>query len=101
MGRRLQLQALLEQILNSRNVYFQPPESFLINYPCIVYSLDSASVKYADNFPYRHTRRYQITVLDSSPDSVIPDAMDVLPQCTFLRHFTTEGLHHFIYDLYF
>jgi len=33
MGTRLELQNLLENILGSRNVYFQPPENLKLNYP--------------------------------------------------------------------
>lgn len=37
---RIDLQYLLENILGSRHVYFQPPETVKMNYPAIVYSLD-------------------------------------------------------------
>ena len=37
MDSRPNLQTMLEQILGSRNVYFQPPESLKLNYPAIVY----------------------------------------------------------------
>ena len=38
MANRLDLQALLEDLLGSRNVYYQPPESVKMNYPAIVYA---------------------------------------------------------------
>ena len=40
MANRLDLQALLEDLLGSRNVYYQPPESDKMNYPAIVYALE-------------------------------------------------------------
>lgn len=40
MASRLNLQTFLEEILESRNVYFQPPESVKMKYPAIVYALD-------------------------------------------------------------
>ena len=40
MRNRLDLQKIFEDILGSKNVYFQPPESLKMKYPAIRYSLD-------------------------------------------------------------
>src|SRR6188768_2836768 len=73
MGQRLQLQSQLEELLGSRNVYFQPPTNVQMQYPCIVYNRDSANSQYADDIPYRFTKRYQVTAIDQDPDSTIAD----------------------------
>ena len=52
MGQRLDLQTELEELLGSRNVYFQPPESLRMNYPCIRYTRSSGETTFADNKPY-------------------------------------------------
>lgn len=39
MGTRLELQNKLEELLGSRHVYFQPPESVKMEYPAIKYSM--------------------------------------------------------------
>ena len=52
MAQRLILQSALEAILGSRNVYFQPPSGFQMQYPCIVYTLDNDFVARADNKIY-------------------------------------------------
>ena len=52
MPSRLELQTLLEEILGSRNVYFQPPESVKMNYPAIVYSLDDIENSFANDGVY-------------------------------------------------
>lgn len=96
---RLLLQALLEAI--TTNVYFQPPSNLAIRYPCIVYNRDQAETEFADNSPYRRTKRYQVTIIDQDPDSVIPDKVAELPMCLFERHFTADNLHHDVYNLYF
>lgn len=101
MGQRLELQSLLETLLGSENVYFQPPENIQMQYPAIVYERDSVDTKFADNNPYSHTKRYQVTVIDRDPDSSIPDAVAKLPRCLFLRHFVADNLNHDIYGLYF
>jgi|SRR5688500_4883734 hypothetical protein len=98
---RLQLQALLELLLGSTNVYFQPPAGVQMQYPAIVYEWDDTDTRFADNRPYRHIRRYQVTVIDRDPDSVIPDKVADLPMCTFNRAFSAEDLNHKIFDLYF
>lgn len=101
MAPRLNLQAVFEILLGSRNVYFQPPPSFQMKYPCIVYNLDYASVRFADDKPYSRTKRYQVTVIDERPDSPFPDLVAELPMSTFDRHFTADKLHHFVFKLFF
>ena len=49
MASRLDLQTFLEELLESKNVYFQPPESVKMNYPAIVYALDDIDNVQADN----------------------------------------------------
>jgi hypothetical protein len=98
---RLLLQALLESLLESENVYFQPPESLRMQYPCIVYHRDTAETLFADNGPYRHTKQYQVTVIDRNPDSVIPDRVAELPLCKHSRFFTANNLNHDVFSLYY
>lgn len=101
MGTRLELQTLLESILATGNVYFQPPETLKMQYPCIVYNRDYAVTKFADNKPYANTKRYIVTVIDRNPDSLIPDKIAELPMCLFVRHLTVNNLNHDIYNIYF
>ena len=51
--RRLQLQSKLEEVIGSRNVYFQPPETMRLEYPCIVYFKNALPVNYANNKIYK------------------------------------------------
>jgi hypothetical protein len=101
MGQRSDLQAILETVLGTPNVYFQPPPTVQIQYPCIIYKRDTALTAFADNNPYRYTKRYQVTVIDRNPDSVIPDEVAKLPRVTHSRFFTADGLNHDVFDLYF
>ena len=101
MDQRLKLQEILEQILGSRNVYFQPPSNIKMKFPAIVYQLNSADTQFADNYPYIYKKRYQVTVIDRDPDSEIPDKVALLPMCILDRPFTSEGLHHWSFNLYF
>lgn len=101
MGQRLDLQALFEDVLGTSNVYFQPPVNVQIEYPCIVYSRDGRESVFADNKNYRTLKRYQVTIIDRDPDSLIPDRVAELPLCRFTRFFTAGNLNHDVYDLYF
>lgn len=101
MGLRLDLQVLLEAILGSRNVYFQPPANVQMEYPAIVYHRDSAETLFAGNNAYRYTKRYQVTVIDRDPDSEIPDQVAELPMCTFSRAYAADNLNHSVFNLYF
>ena len=49
MNRRYELQAVLEGILGSGNVYFQPPENLKVRYDCIVYERSEIETVHADN----------------------------------------------------
>ncbi len=98
---RLQLQSLLETLLGSDKVYFQPPPNLEMEYPCIVYDVDQASTDFADNVPYKYIKRYRITVLAGDPDSNIPDKIAALPMSLFNRNFAANNLHHNVFLLYF
>lgn len=102
MAPRLELQTLLESLVpDGWKVYFQPPNGFQMQYPCIVYKRGFAKTLFADNAPYRYMKRYQVTVMDRDPDSPVPDVIAELPHCLFDRFFVAEGLNHDVYNLYF
>lgn len=102
MDRRLELHELLESLLPvGKRAYFQPPTNVDMQYPCIVYSRDNRHTDYADDMPYRHKKRYSVTVIDWDPDSSIPDKVAELPMSSFSRHYTADNLNHDVYTLYF
>lgn len=101
MGKRLELQKILEELLGSENVYFQPPSSKKMSYPAIVYERSRIEADRADNLAYRLYKRYQVTVIDPDPDSEIPDRIAKLPLCSFDRYYTADNLNHNTFNLYF
>jgi hypothetical protein len=101
MAPRQQLQTLLEALLGLDHVYFQPPPSKKMEYPAIVYKLDRIDINHADNKPYTHANRYQVTVIDRNPDSEIPKKVATLSSCSFDRSFPADGLNHTAFNLYF
>lgn len=101
MGQRLDLQTLLETLLGSEAVYFQPPPNVQMTYPCMVYKRDDIDAKHADNHPYKLKKRYLVTVMDEDPDSIIYEKVAALPQAAYLRHFVKNNLNHDVLTLYF
>lgn len=97
---REELHEKLVDILGSRNVYYQPPESLKIKYPCIIYSFENAELLYANNKPYGVSKEYSLTVVDEDPDSEIADKMLLLPLCKFTGSYQTEGLNHYKFSLF-
>ena len=99
MGSRLELQNLLESILGSRNVYYQPPESVKIKYPAIIYSRNNIDNNFADDIVYMQNHTYQIIVIDANPDSEIVNKISKLPMCRYNRHYTSDNLNHDVFIL--
>lgn len=101
MAMRVDLQNVLEELLGSRNVYYQPPESIKMSYPAIVYSRKTIDNSYANNSVYKQNYAYEITVIDKNPDSEIVNKISKLPTCRFDRHFKSDNLNHDVFTLYY
>lgn len=100
MGSRIELQDLLENILGSRNVYFQPPASVHIDYDAIVYSRKNIENTFANNSVYKQNDAYEIIAIYEDPDSDLPRKLSKLPMCSFDRHYTADNLNHDVFTLY-
>lgn len=96
-----ELQNLLENLLGSKNVYFQPPSQQKISYPCIIYQLDYIRASYANGLPYTHDKRYLVKYISKSPDQYIPDKIGMLQTASFDRFYVSDNLNHWAYKLYF
>lgn len=101
MAQRLELHSTLKTLLGTDQVYFQPPPTVSMDYPCIVYRRDYEQIEYADGSPYFHKKRYQVTVIDRDPDSIIPDKIAELPLCSYDRFYTADNLNHDVFRLFF
>ena len=102
MARRLQLHEILCDILGSRNVYFQPPASVFLKYPCIKYTLSGVDARRADNGLYKKVDRYEIIAITSDPDSdIIDKVLTRFPMCRFDRWYAADNLNHYVFTLYY
>lgn len=102
MANRLDLQTEFESLLGSRNVYYQPPSSVLMNYPAIRYKLSGIDTLKANNKGYRSINCYEVIVIDRDPDSQIhKKILEHFPMCRFERPYVADNLNHFVLTLYY
>lgn len=102
---RIDVQGRLETAMSmveyTPHVYYQPPESIKLAYPCIVYGRDNFDMKYANDHIYKDMTKYTVTVMDVNPVSPLVDVLRTIPYCRMDREFTTTGIHHFIFTLFY
>ena len=100
MRNRLELQSKLEELLGSRHVYYQPPESLKMEYPAIRYSKKKIESRFANNTAYSFSRCYEIIVIDRKPDHLVIEKLLTLPYCTYDRHYVADNLNHDVFTIY-
>lgn len=100
MVSRPDLQKTLEVILGARRVYFQPPESVKLSYPCIIYEEDRGKIRHANDRNYLYRKAYSITVIDKNPDSPLPDKIRDLHLVDAGRPFKADNLYHWQFTIY-
>lgn len=102
MAERLTLHEELCEVLGSRNVYYQPPESVKMNYDAIRYKSGGKDIKRANNSLYRTTNRYEGVVITRDPDTDIPDRLLAHFQMISLgTPYTADNLNHYPFTLYY
>ena len=106
MSNRLGLHEVLVGVLDTKDqavtrVYFQPPSTVKMSYPCIVYERTRMQLSHANNALYNKRDAYTVTVIDPDPDSPYPNKLLNLPLCAFDRHFTVDNLNHDVFTIYY
>lgn len=100
-----QLLTYLENILEAEDiaatVYIQEPSGMQMTYPCILIRRETGDTKFADNSPFRHQKRYQLTAIDEDPESLLYDLLASLPRARHDRSFPAENLNHDVFTLFF
>lgn len=98
--RRLAIQAKLEAVLGSQNVYFNAPTNINMVYPCIIYEYDREETTYASNAPYISRGVYTLTYITRASDQNIFDSLKKAFRFISLdRTFKTNNLYHFTFRL--
>lgn len=102
MDRRLELHEKLMELVGNHNVYFQPPASVHITYPCVIYNLGNGDAKYADDMVYRYVNKYEVTFIFKNPSvDIIERALGTLPLCSVSRIYVADNLNHYVFNTYY
>lgn len=102
MASRLLLHEELCELLGSRNAYFQPPASVIMEYDAIRYALAGKDVKRANDKIYQSTNQYDGVIITTDPDSELPDKLlNHFQMCSLGRPYTADNLNHFPFTLYY
>lgn len=101
MADRLELHSVLQELLGSSNVYYQPPESIKMQYDAIRYSKKTIDSKYANDRKYSMIDCYEVTVISRLPDNPVIKKLLSLPYCSYDRHYIADNLHHDVLTIYY
>lgn len=98
---RTELQQAFKEFLGSENVYFRPPESKKLSYPCIVYDIRSGDTQFANNKGYIFHRSYDVQIIHKEADTdLIERFAFTFPKARFDRSFKVDNLNHENFVLY-
>ena len=107
MGRRLDLHHKLQSIYEKtthqsaeKKIYYQPPASVKLSYPCLIYKLIDMPVAHANNFPYKIEHMYELTVVDTDPNSPLREEIAKMFVCRLVRTYESDNLHHYVFHIY-
>ena len=102
MRNRLFLHEELCNLLGSRYVYFQPPESVKLTYPCIIYNKANVVTRYADDCHFLDFNRYDLTIISKDPEFDLSERiMKHFKYCSINRRFVNDNLYHDVLELYY
>jgi hypothetical protein len=102
MDNRLLLHDKLISLVGTSNVYFQPPTSVLISYPCVIYNIGNGEAMYSNNKLYNYTHRYDLIFIYKKPTTdIIEKVIGELPMCSLSRTYISDNLNHYAFSVYF
>lgn len=103
MGRRHNLTELLRAQFprgTEPHVYFQPPATIRLEYPCILYKLSNMPTIWANNLPYHWDRCYDMTYITRDAQDPMVEKLIRLRLTKFDRYYSSDNLHHFVFKIY-
>ena len=88
---------------NTGKVYFQPPSSVQLNYPCWVVERVGAFQPKANNKTYLFQASYKCMYMNrDEPD---PEVLRIIPQryecCKYQNHYVADNVHHDVFLIYY
>lgn len=101
MATRLDLQEVLEGLLGSEHVYYDPPATLKMTYPCIRYSRSGMKADHADDEKYRKINQYELMVISKRVDPEVVEDILALPYTSLGRPYKADNLNHYPITIYF
>lgn len=96
---RTQLNDLLKEILESDNVYYQPPSSVKRIVPYVEYKLVKMGGAFANGARYTSTEKYQLTYVYEDPEDPIVKKLLALPYCSFQSSYKVQSMYHTVFEI--
>lgn len=103
MRTREDVHEALVDILESNHVYFNPPDSIKMIYPCFRYEFTGIKQYKADNGPYVHFKKYTVTYLTTNvrePNEIINEMLNAFEYCSVDRNYASDGVQHTTFAIY-
>ena len=101
MASRQELQSKFEELLGSRNVYYQPPTNLKMEYDAIRYSLSTRKEQYANDTKYLKTKCYEGVVISRKPDPEVVESISDLPYTSFGNPYVVDNFYHYPFIIYY
>lgn len=102
MDKRLELHNKLIELVGSNSVYFQPPASVKLSYPCVIYSIGEGSAMRADSMLYNYTHSYELLFIYKQPNiAIIEKVLMALPMSRMTRAYVADNLNHYAFRVYY
>lgn len=102
MNNRVELNTKLKMLIGSSNVYFQPPASVQLSYPCVIYSIGNGDAKHADGMVYSYVNSYDLLFIFKKPNvTIIEKVLAELPMCKMTRAYVADNLNHYAFRVYY
>lgn len=101
MADRLDLHSVLQEMFESENVYYQPPENVKMQYPAIRYSKKKIDTIHANDSKYLMRECYELTVISRTPDHPVIKKLLEIPYCSYDRPYISDNLYHDVLTIYY
>lgn len=102
MHNRSELHKKLERLMGSSNVYFQPPASVQLSYPCVIYTLGTGDMKRADDSVYMYTYSYEVTFIYKRPNiDIVEQVLKTFSMSSVYRVYVSDNLNHYAFRIYY
>lgn len=99
--KRIKFHNKLISILGNNNVYYNPPSTIKIHYPCIIYKLKDIMTNRASNKVYSLDHVYEVSLIGTKvTDDTKDKLMTNIPYCEFNNSYISDNLYHYVYTIY-